>query len=82
VAITTKRLPAAKHGHRYAVALKAAGKAPFHWSAVGRLPKGLVLSPTGKLHGTPKAAGTYAVTVKVSDAAHTTDQLKFALRVS
>ena len=39
---------------------------PFTWSASG-LPSGLTLSPSGLLSGTPTAAGTFDITVQLTD---------------
>ena len=36
----------------------------YTWKKVS-IPKGLVLSSTGQLSGTPKSAGSYTVTVEV-----------------
>jgi hypothetical protein len=45
------------------------GTSPYVWSASG-LPAGLVISSsTGTISGTPTTAGTYPVTVSVTDAA-------------
>ncbi|SER30994.1 DUF7927 domain-containing protein [Microlunatus flavus] len=46
------------------------GTAPFTWSVTaGSLPPGVSLDPaTGALRGTPTTAGSYSVTVQVSDA--------------
>lgn len=44
------------------------GTAPFTWSSTGTLPAGLTLNPsTGLLSGTPTAAGTFPVTIRVQD---------------
>lgn len=50
-------------------ALEAAGGTPpYTWVALGPLPTGLSLSPSGVISGTPKVApGSYAVRVRVTD---------------
>lgn len=54
------------------VALRATGSGPVSWSlrddVTGSLPPGLALEADGTLHGTPLAAGTYPVPVRVGNA--------------
>jgi parallel beta-helix repeat protein len=74
-------LPAALNGSPFSVTAQAAGgPAPFTWSATG-LPNGLAMSPTtGQITGVPAAAaGTYSVTVTVTDS--TTPTPRSASRV-
>ena len=48
------------------------GDPPFSWSAPG-LPRGLTMgSSSGSIYGTPTAAGTFPVTVTITDAAAAT----------
>jgi hypothetical protein len=48
------------------------GTPPYSWSiASGNLPAGLSLSSAGLISGTPSAAGSYAFSVAVADAAAT-----------
>ena len=42
------------------------GQAPYAWSASG-LPPGIALASSGALSGTPAAAGTFGVTITVTD---------------
>jgi hypothetical protein len=85
LAITTKRLAAAKAGRRYRAVVKTrGGVTPLKWAKlVGRLPVGIRFDrKTGVLSGTGKKAGVYTVTVKVTDALKvTTEQaLSFTLK--
>jgi hypothetical protein len=69
--IETTSLPGAKRGTPYTDQLKASGGIPsYKWKKVGGLPKGLKLSNTGLISGTPStklAAGSYSIGVKVTD---------------
>ena len=60
----------ATNGVPYAYALQAEGGVPpYTWTALGGLPSGLTLNPSGVISGTPKApAGDYTVAVQVTDA--------------
>jgi hypothetical protein len=62
-------LPQARQRKSYSHVLTASGgTAPYAWSVTdGRLPAGLTLSPAGVLAGTPKIAGKFSFTVRVSD---------------
>jgi hypothetical protein len=51
----------------YTFTVASGGVPPFSWSESGALPPGMSLSPDGQLTGTPVTAGTYAVTIAVSD---------------
>jgi hypothetical protein len=58
------------------------GWLPRTWSATG-LPPGLTLAPsTGAITGTPTTAGTYTVTVKVTDRDKATDDATFTWTVA
>ena len=71
-AISTSSLPAGEVGIAYSQTLAASGGTlPYVWSlaAGSTLPPGLTLNGTsGLISGTPTAAGTYPVTVQLSDA--------------
>jgi hypothetical protein len=71
--VQTRSLPRGAVGVPYSTTLQAiAGKAPYTWSvSAGRLPAGLTLSAAGVLSGTPTAAGTASVTLKVVDGSAT-----------
>ncbi len=43
------------------------GVAPLTWMATGKVPKGLKIGKTGLLFGTPTKAGTYRITLTVTD---------------
>jgi hypothetical protein len=68
--ISTVTLKSSRLTKNYSAALKVAGgKAPYTWSILsGNLPDGLRLDEsTGKIAGVPTGAGTYSVTVRVTD---------------
>ena len=69
LAIATKLLPSATAGHAYRAQLKIRGGAGgLRWSARGA-PAGVRISAvTGRLSGSPRAAGTFRVTIRVRDA--------------
>ena len=68
--ITTASLPGGTAGTAYTASLAATGGvAPYTWSVGSGLPPGLSLSAAGTISGTPTTAGSYNVTVKVTDAA-------------
>ena len=68
--ITTDTLPNGKVGEAYSHTLTATGTAPITWSIDGGLPAGLSLNNgTGKISGTPTAAGTASFTVKAENSA-------------
>jgi putative Ig domain-containing protein/ASPM-SPD-2-Hydin domain-containing protein len=59
------------------------GVSPFTWTlAGGALPSGLTLFSNGELFGTPTVTGTFAFTVKVTDANGQTTSQAFSLTVS
>jgi hypothetical protein len=70
ISITTDSLPDGKVGEEYDQMVEAfADAASYTWSMVdGSLPDGLTLdAPSGTIGGTPKAAGTFNITVQVDD---------------
>ena len=69
--ITTSSLPNGKVGEAYSETLTADGTEPIAWNIIGgALPDGLTLDETtGKISGTPTAAGTASFTVKATNSA-------------
>ena len=69
--ITTSSLPNGKVGEAYSQTLTADGTTPITWNIIGgALPDGLTLDETtGKISGTPTAAGTASFTVKAENSA-------------
>ena len=68
--ITTSSLPDGKVGEAYSQILTATGTTPITWSIIGALPDGLSLNKdTGKISGTPTAAGSSTFTVKATNSA-------------
>ena len=65
-------LPHGTRGHFFSYQLSAAGGlSPYKWKKLSALPKGLKLSSTGLLSGTPStkiASGKYSISVRVTDA--------------
>jgi hypothetical protein len=80
--ITTSELPRGEAGTAYSTALAASGgQAPYTWSAVSGFPAWLTLAASGALSGLPPAAGTFELTVAVTDALARSDQRMLALTI-
>lgn len=80
VSITTASLPDAVNGTAYSKSIaKSGGVATFTWGISGQ-PTGLSINGSGLISGTPDdTAGTYHVTVSVSDGNATTDSVTLDL---
>ena len=70
--VSTPSLPPGIRGTPYSATFAVVGgKAPYKWKSTAKLPKGLTLSSAGVLSGTVSttkvAAGSYAISVSVSD---------------
>jgi hypothetical protein len=83
VAFSTRVLKAASVGKKYAVTLRTVGgAAPFKWRAFSKLPAGIKLDQrTGALLGTPIKAGTFRITLRVTDALRASSTKTFTLKV-
>jgi len=60
------------------------GTEPYTWSVVpgaGMLPGGLILEPSGRLHGTPLETGLYAFAIRATDAQGREDVAPLSLLV-
>lgn len=70
LSVSTATLPAAVEGLAYTQTLSVTGgTAPYVWTlAVGSLPPGLTLNPTGTISGTPTSPANYSFILQVSDA--------------
>ena len=82
VAPASGPLPAATVGTAYGATLTSTGgTAPYGYSATG-LPAGITLAADGTLSGTPTTAGSYTVTVAVTDANGAIGTATYTLEVS
>jgi hypothetical protein len=83
LAIATTSLPGGTSGSSYSVTLTGrGGTPPYTWTASGN-PPGIALNPaTGLLSGIPQTAGSYLVTVVLTDAARATATAQFPLVVA
>jgi hypothetical protein len=82
--ITTGTLDDGYVGRSYAMTLTAVSgdtSQPYTWSAIGALPAGLTLSPSGVISGTATAAGTTRFTLQVRDNSGATTTRAFDLRI-
>jgi hypothetical protein len=70
--ILTTKLPDAFYARPYATRLRAqGGTAPYRWTPVSALPKGLIVRPDGRLVGKPlvRPSRNYPLRLRVTDAA-------------
>ncbi|MGH3132923.1 MAG: putative Ig domain-containing protein, partial [Gaiellaceae bacterium] len=85
LAITTPSdLPDGTQRDFYSVTLAATGgDPPYTWSHVsGNLPRGLTLSPSGVISGTPTKRGNSTFTLRVTDSLGNQDSRTFTLRIN
>lgn len=86
LAIATQVLPSGNFGTAYSQTLEAIGGVPAYvWSldvTSNPLPAGLSLNPSGVISGTPTAAGTTLITVKVTDSVSGTATKQLSLIVN
>ncbi len=84
VSISTASLPSGTAGTSYSASVAAAGgKTPYSFSvASGTLPTGVAISTTGAITGKPSTAGTYNVTLRVTDAASQVASKAFSIAVA
>jgi len=82
-AITSAATASAKVGKSLSFAVTASGYPAPTYSESGSLPKGVTLSSTGLLSGTPAAGtgGSYAITITAMSSAGTVQQ-SFTLKVA
>src|SRR5206468_1371314 len=85
-AVTTRALPKAAVGKKYAATLHSSGgNAPVTWSRrSGSLPSGLKLSRSGAISGTPTKAGSFHFIVALTDssAPHASATKAFTITVA
>lgn len=84
IVLAPSSLPGGRVGQAYAAAIAAAGGvAPYTYVlSSGSLPAGLALSPAGALSGTPTAAGSFAFSLKASDAHDFSGTQNYTIAVS
>lgn len=85
--ITTKNLPEGKVGTPYSTTLNVSGgTSPYTWTWTfkGNASEGLGLNSNGTISGTPTKAGTYEVTVKVTDSSNPvkTDTKNYDIKIN
>lgn len=80
---TTETLPAGTVQEPYSIGISATGGVPAYNFSVttGTLPAGLVLNSNGTLSGTPTAAGSSAITIRVLDSAGNNATRAFTLEI-
>lgn len=81
--VSPAALAPASVGDAYYQALSASGgSAPYAYAvSAGGLPAGLILSRSGRISGTPVAAGTARFTISATDAAQVVSTRSYTLRV-
>ena len=83
LSITTSSLPTVQIGVAYNAQLAATGGAPpYTWSLTsGSLPPGLTLASNGAIAGTATAAGTFDISVMVTDSLGTHQTASYSMSV-
>ncbi|MBS1830424.1 MAG: putative Ig domain-containing protein [Acidobacteria bacterium] len=81
--IVTESLPAGRVGNAYTATVEAAGgETPYRFSATG-LPNGLTINATtGAITGNPTQAGSFDITVTVTDRAGRTGTQQFTVSIA
>jgi hypothetical protein len=81
--ITTPSLPDGTVGASYSQTLAATNPPITGWTVTsGTLPTGLTLdAASGKLSGTPTAAGTYTFSIKATNAAGDSDAVEYTVKI-
>jgi hypothetical protein len=84
VNVATSSLPSGTVGTTYAAPLTATGGTPpYTWSITSGMPAGLTLSSsTGIVSGTPTAAGSFNLTVQVTDSSGATASQSLVMTLS
>lgn len=83
LSVTTIQLPQATTGQQYSTQLQATGgEPPYTWVITsGTLPPNLTISSAGVISGIPATAGTYPITVQVTDQFNNTANANLSLTV-
>jgi hypothetical protein len=86
VAITTTSIPDGEEGTAYSATIAADSGTPPYTFRIrsGELPTGISLATDGTISGTPESgtAGSYTITVQVTDAVPDTDTRQFSMDVT
>ncbi|NBF09677.1 putative Ig domain-containing protein [Pseudomonas sp. Fl4BN1] len=84
ISVTPGSLSGGTLGNAYSATISASGgTAPYSYAvSAGALPTGLTLSPTGSLSGTPTAIGSFAFTLRATDANNFTGTQAYNLTIS
>jgi uncharacterized protein with beta-barrel porin domain len=70
-------------GTPYTFTFNASGGAsPYTYTETGALPTGLTMTPAGTISGVPTSAGTYSITVTVTDSATQTAQKAYQVTIN
>ncbi|KSB89962.1 hypothetical protein AS593_00360 [Caulobacter vibrioides] len=84
LSLTPTSLPAGDYGVAYSQTFQTSGGAlPYTYAVTGALPTGVTLNPsTGELSGTPTEAGSFPLTVTVTDSAGGTGPYSTSVNVT